>query len=218
MQRLGALDQVGALTPHGWRMSGIALPPRLAHMVLRAGALRPGRARRPASPPWWSSAVLAAGRWTWRPGSTASSATADQGARRRRPRPSLGYRGREASPPPAAPLSDALLLAEAWPERIAKARGPFGHFQLATGRGAHMEPTESLAKAPWLAVAELGGGEARDRILLSAELDPAELKNAFADRLTREARLEPDAGGRLRAKGGRRPRPAGAGRAPDRQP
>jgi len=49
-------------------------------------------------------------------------------------------------------------------------------------------------------VAELGGGEARDRILLAAELDPAELANAFADRLTREARLEPDAGGRLRAK------------------
>src|SRR6185437_3230696 len=56
------------------------------------------------------------------------------------------------------------------------------------------------AKAPWLAVAELGGGEARDRILLAAELDAAELKADFADRLTREARLERDAGGRLKAK------------------
>jgi ATP-dependent helicase HrpB len=62
-----------------------------------------------------------------------------------------------------------------------------------------MDATESLARAPWLAVAELGGGEARDRILLAAELDPAELRTAFAGRLTREARLTPDAGGRLRA-------------------
>jgi ATP-dependent helicase HrpB len=100
----------------------------------------------------------------------------------------------------APPLTDALLLAEAWPERIAKARGAAGHFQLASGRGAFMDPTESLAKAPWVAIAELGGGEARDRILLAAELDPAGLKAAFADRLTREARLERNAGGRLKAK------------------
>jgi ATP-dependent helicase HrpB len=99
-----------------------------------------------------------------------------------------------------SPLSDALLLAEAWPERIAKARGAPGQFQLATGRGAHMEAHEPLAKARWLAIAELGGGEARDRILLAAELDPVELKSAFAARLTREARLEPDSGGRLKAK------------------
>jgi ATP-dependent helicase HrpB len=63
-----------------------------------------------------------------------------------------------------------------------------------------MDAADTLAKAPWIAVAELGGGEARDRILLAAELDPAELRTAFSDRLTREARLEPDAAGRLRAK------------------
>jgi ATP-dependent helicase HrpB len=63
-----------------------------------------------------------------------------------------------------------------------------------------MDPTEPLARASWLSVAELGGGEARDRILLAAELDLGELQAAFADRLTREARLEPDAAGRLRAK------------------
>ncbi len=63
-----------------------------------------------------------------------------------------------------------------------------------------MDPAEPLARASWLAVAELGGGEARDRILLAAQVDPDELKVAFAGRLTREARLEPDAAGRLRAK------------------
>ena len=93
-----------------------------------------------------------------------------------------------------------MLIAEAWPERVAKTRGTDGQFQLAGGRGAHMDVAESLARAAWLAVGELGGGEARDRILLAAALDPEALRAAFADRLVREDRLEPDAGGRLRAK------------------
>jgi pimeloyl-ACP methyl ester carboxylesterase len=56
------------------------------------------------------------------------------------------------------------LLAEAFPERVAKARGKPGELLLASGRGAFLDPTEALAREPWLAVAELGGGDARDRI------------------------------------------------------
>ena len=198
LQRLGALDEGGALTEHGRRMASIALPPRLAHMVLRAAAS--GQAERAAR-----IAALVVERGLG--GRAVDLETRLDGFLRDR-----GPRARDAAglarrwtteaggASGAEALSDALLLAEAWPERIARARGPLGHFQLATGRGAHMDATEPLAKASWLAVAELGGGEARDRILLAAELDPAELKTAFAGRLTREARLEPDAGGRLRAK------------------
>jgi ATP-dependent helicase HrpB len=99
-----------------------------------------------------------------------------------------------------APLSDGLLLAFAYPERIARARGPQGEFQLSTGRGAFLEPTDALARETWLAVAELGGGERRDRILLAAPLDEAELLEAFAGQFTDEGRLEPSGAGRLRAK------------------
>src|SRR5205085_3775479 len=52
----------------------------------------------------------------------------------------------------------------------------------------------------WLAVAELGGGERRDRILLAAPLDEAELLSAFAGQLTEDDRLEESGAGRLRAK------------------
>src|SRR5579872_4339969 len=38
LQRLGALDSAGALTDHGRRMADLPLPPRLAHMLLAAGA------------------------------------------------------------------------------------------------------------------------------------------------------------------------------------
>jgi len=198
LQRLGALDAAGALTDHGRRMAAIALPPRLAHMVLRAAAS--GQAERAAR-----IAALAVERGLG--GRAVDLETRLDGfARDRGPRArdAAGLARRWAAEAgrasAAAPLGDALLLAEAWPERVAKARGAAGHFQLASGRGVFMEATEPLAKAPWLAIAELGGGEARDRILLAAELDPAELKTAFEDRLTREARLQRDAGGRLKAK------------------
>ncbi len=199
LQRLGALDDGGTLTGHGRRMADIALAPRLAHMVLRAAAS--GQAERAAR-----IAALAVERGLG--GRAVDLETRlDSFQRDRSPRArdaatlARRWAAEAGSATPTAPrLSDALLLAEAWPERIAKARGPLGQFQLASGRGVQMDATEPLAKAPWLAVAELGGGAARDRILLAAELEPTELKAAFADRLTREARLEPDTAGRLRAK------------------
>jgi len=198
LQRLGALDGDGTLTGHGGRMARIALAPRLAHMVLRAAAS--GQAERAAR-----IAALVVERGLG--GRAVDLETRLEGFQRdRTPRArdaaSLARRwaAEAGTASVSKPLSDALLLAEAWPERIAKARGPLGQFQLASGRGVQMDVTEPLAKAQWLAVAELGGGAARDRILLAAELDPAELKAVFADRLTSEARLEPDAAGRLRAK------------------
>ena len=197
LKRLGALDASGALTDHGRRMATIALPPRLAHMVLRGAASGQGE----------RASLIAAliverglgGRAVdlelrleaFRRDRSVRARDAAQLARR--------WASEAGGGEGAARLSDALLLAEAWPERIAKARGEPGHFQLASGRGVYVEPGDTLAKADWVAVAELGGGEARDRILLAAELDPSELKTAFADRLTREARLAPDAAGRLRA-------------------
>ncbi|HEY3799656.1 MAG TPA: ATP-dependent helicase HrpB [Caulobacteraceae bacterium] len=197
LQRLGALDASGAITPHGRRMSNIALPPRLAHMVLRGAASGQGeRAARIAA----LMVERGLGGRSADLETRLESFGRDRGPRARDAGQLAARWAREAGKASgAAPLSDALLLAEAWPERIAKARGAAGQFQLASGRGAHLEATESLAKAAWLAVAELGGGEARDRILLAAELDPAELTTTFADRLSRDASLVRDTGGRLRA-------------------
>ncbi len=100
----------------------------------------------------------------------------------------------------AAEVDDALLLAEAYPERIAKARGKPGEYLLASGRGVFLEPTDALARERWLAVGELGGGAARDRILLAAPLDEAALRVEFAGRLVSEEVIETEASGRLRAK------------------
>src|SRR5690606_27390286 len=39
LRRLGALDAAGRITPHGRRMAGLGVHPRLAHMLLRASDL-----------------------------------------------------------------------------------------------------------------------------------------------------------------------------------
>jgi ATP-dependent helicase HrpB len=76
----------------------------------------------------------------------------------------------------AADAGPAALLARAWPDRIARARGGAipGHFLLANGRGAMVDAADPLAKAAWLAVAELTGSAQQARILLAAPMDEAE--------------------------------------------
>jgi ATP-dependent helicase HrpB len=198
--RLQALDEAGGLTPHGRALAQLPLPPRLAHMVLKGAAL--GAGRRAAR-----IAALIAERGL-------GGADVDLGSRLRllehdrSPRAAdariladrwadQAVRAVKAS---GGGLDDGLLLAEAYPDRIAKARGAPGEFQLASGRGVHLDAGDALAREKWLAVGDLGDGGARDRILLAAPLDQDALLGAFADRLTTEAILEPDPRGRLKAR------------------
>ncbi|OYX30631.1 MAG: ATP-dependent helicase HrpB [Caulobacterales bacterium 32-69-10] len=198
LERLEALDAKGELTAHGRLLSRLPLPPRLAHMVaVGAASGAAGRAARIA-------AVL-----TERGlGGTGANLTdrlerfeADRGPRARDAR-SLADRWARAAGGEGRgqPPSDGILLAAAYPERLAKARGKPGEYRLASGRGVFVEPHEALAKEPWLAVGELGSGAARDRILLAAPLDQAEVEAAFAGRIETEDRLDPDTGGRFKAR------------------
>lgn len=198
LNRLQALDANGGLTAHGKALSNMPLAPRLAHMVARAAAS--GQAHRAAE----IAAVLSeqglGGRGVDLRGRLEGFGR-DRTPRARDARALAERWSRQAGKPSgAARLDDALLLAEAYPERVARARGKPGEYQLASGRGVYLEPTDALARETWLAVGELGGGEARDRILLAAPLDEESLRAAFADRLVAEDRLETTGGGKLRAK------------------
>jgi len=198
LNRLQALDANGGLTAHGKALSNMPLAPRLAHMVARAAAS--GQAHRAAE----IAAVLSeqglGGRGVDLRGRLEGFGR-DRTPRARDARALAERWSRQAGKPSGAePLDDALLLAEAYPERVARARGKPGEYQLASGRGVYLEPTDALARETWLAVGELGGGDARDRILLAAPLDEDALRAAFADRLVAEDRLETTGGGKLRAK------------------
>jgi ATP-dependent helicase HrpB len=196
--RLEALADDGVLTPHGRALADMPLSPRLAHMILKAAGT--GQAPRAAR----IAALIAERNLGGRDVDLRHRLEALARDRSPRAREALALADRWAGMAGVAvqgePLSDGLLLAFAYPERIARARGPQGEFRLVSGRGAFLDPSDALAREPWLAVAELGGGERRDRILLAAPLSEAELLDAFAGQLTTEDRLEESGAGRLRAK------------------
>src|SRR5256885_2559524 len=74
------------------------------------------------------------------------------------------------------------MLALAFPDRVARNRGN-GSFVLANGRGAAVEQTSALARAPYIAVGELTGTAASGRILLAAPISQAEIELHFADHI-----------------------------------
>ena len=74
------------------------------------------------------------------------------------------------------------MLAFAFPDRVARNRGN-GSFVLANGRGAAVEQTSSLARAPYIAVGELTGTAASGRILLAAPITQDEIEHHFADQI-----------------------------------
>ena len=196
--RLEALTPDGVLTAHGRALADMPLSPRLAHMILKAAAS--GQAARAAR----IAALIVERNLGGRDADLRHRLEGferDRGPRARDAK-ALADRWAGLAGPAgkAEPLSDGLLLAFAYPERIARARGPLGEFQLVSGRGAFLEATDALARETWLAVAELGGGERRDRILLAAPLEASEIEGAFIAQLTIEDRLEESGAGRLRAK------------------
>ncbi|WP_397401181.1 ATP-dependent helicase HrpB [Phenylobacterium sp.] len=197
LSRLDALDSQGVLTAHGHALSAVPLPPRLAHMVLKGADT--GQALRAAR----IAALITERGLGGRDVDLRHRLEGLDRDRSPRVRDARALADRwarfAAKAGDAEPLSDGLLLAFAYPERVARARGGQGEFQLVSGRGAFLEPTDALAREPWLAVAELGGGDRRDRILLAAPLDPAELA-AFEHQFEIEDRLEETGQGRLRAK------------------
>jgi ATP-dependent helicase HrpB len=191
---LGALDADGRITAEGKSLRALALPPRLARMIVdshRLGAgeeaadiaavlterglggdsvdldFRLDQFRRDRSQRATSARSLAQ-RW-------ASQVAATEGAPSS-PSPVAGE-GRGGGSP-----STGVMLAFAFPDRVARNRGN-GSFVLANGRGAAVDQASALARAPYIAVAELTGTAANGRILLAAPITQADIERHFADQI-----------------------------------
>jgi len=183
LNELGALDADGRITAEGRRLRALALPPRLARMIVdsndfgAAGAAsdvaavlterglggdsvdldaRLDQFRRDRSQRAQSARELSR-RW-------ASQVEASSGT---------GAKGE---------LSTGVILAFAYPDRVAKNRGN-GSCVLANGRGASVERGSALARAPYVAVGELSGTAAAGRILLAAPILQEEIELHFADHI-----------------------------------
>jgi len=198
LSELAALDDAGAPTKTGRAIARLPLPPRLAHMILQGAASgQASLAARIAAlitePGLGGRAVELADRL--------ERFVADRGPRARAAL-NMAQRWSELAPAAskAAPAEPGALLAAAFPDRIAKARGAVGEFQLSTGRGVYLDPASPLARESWLAVAELSGGATRDRILLAAPLSMSGLMHAAGGALRKErVRVETASGPRMQS-------------------
>lgn len=193
LTRLGALEADGGLSKHGLRLTRIPLSPRLAHMVAvasdRGDAMTGARIAAVLSEPGLGgNAVDLADRLSGLARDRTPRARDAMKLAERWARAAGGGSGRTVDP--------GLLLAEAFPERLAKARGKSGEFLLASGRGAMVEASDALARAPWLAVGDLGGGDVRDRIRLAAALDADTVETDLARLIAIEDRLVREPSGR----------------------
>ena len=174
---IGALDSAGRVTDEGKAIAKLALPPRLARMVIAAARQgHTGLASR--------IAVLLTERGLGGDGVDLAGRL-ERFAQDRSPRAEaarrladgLARRARALTGAPAGQGGDAgPLLAFAFPERIAKARGRRGEFLMANGRAGAVAPEDSLAGAQYLAVGEIVGRAAATRILIAAPLSLGEVE------------------------------------------
>lgn len=196
---LDALDADGRPTPHGRTVAGMPMPPRLAHMLVRAAERGLGRVAAEVVVLLSERGVggddpdLEVRRRRWR---------ADRGAKAQAAR-QLAERWARLAPDRAPPLAqaagqEACCVALAFPDRVARRRDASGGTWASVGGlGFRLDPASSLARAEWLAVAETQGSASGARILSAAPIDQSAVEALFADRITlvRAVTFDPATGG-----------------------
>jgi ATP-dependent helicase HrpB len=206
LQRLGALNEQGGITPEGRAMARLGVHPRLAHMLLRSRTLA-------AVPLAAQLAALLSERDLLRGGGgrdadvrtrlellsgeerAPSEARAVLERVRRSARElerSVARLGSAGSAGSEHALADAgLLLAFAYPDRIGRRRaGREGRYTLANGRGAVFAEAQPLARQELIVAVELDDRERDARILLAAPLERQRVLEQFADRIRRHEHVE----------------------------
>ena len=209
---LSALDAEGRITPHGRAMAALPMDPPLAHMLLYAAergaaqdaaqialllqerglggraedlAQRLDRWRGDRSGRAEASRKLAAG-WARRADGLRQAQpervfSPDPKSRPAQPEPVEGHK---QTPP------SAILLAEAFPDNVAKRRDSSGETWLAAGgRGFVLDPASPLARTEWLAVGEAQGQAKGARITGAMALSEAEVLRWLAHRVDKRPTL-----------------------------
>src|SRR5262249_54050013 len=188
LRELGAIDADGRITDEGRQLARLPLPPRLARMVVDGAAAGGGQLAAEIAAVV-SERGLGGDDVDLTPRFDAWRRDRSQRAQEAR---QMSRRWAAAVPFPAREpegLSPGLLLALAYPDRIARNRASgSGAFLLANGRGAAVDPASGLAREPFLAVAELAGTAGQGRVVLAAPIAISEIETLFPDRI--EAREE----------------------------
>lgn len=175
---LDALDSSGRLTKEGEAMRRFALPVRLAHMVAVADDV--------------STAAEIAVLLTER-GLGGNATDLEQRLSRFRVEKSPRAQSAKAMSARLAKSSGrhatssqsqiGRLLLSAYPDRVAKARGEYGRFVLANGRGAMLDPADPLARETFLVVADLQGKAQNTRISAASAVSESDIRDVLGERI-----------------------------------
>ena len=172
LRQLGALETSNRITDHGRAMAKLPLHPRLSHMVITAksplaaelAALISERDGLPRD-----SSVDVESRMMHVRGS----------ARERMKLVAKQIRDGAGIKTEGEDFSHGVLLALAYPDRIAQKRGALGRFRLASGAGAIVPAHDLLAKEDFIAVALLDGTQVDAKVHLAAVITRAEIMAHF---------------------------------------
>ena len=174
LKRLEAIDATGKITSLGRTMVKLPLHPRLAHMVVRGAS---------------TLAADLAAMLSERDG-LGRSAGADITSRLEQVRGPARDRLRQTAKQirqiagikdGPSELSAGVLVALAFPDRIAQRRGGDRRYRLSGGGGAILPEHDGLAVHDFLAVATTDGASGDQKIFLAAPLSLAEIENEFGD-------------------------------------
>jgi ATP-dependent helicase HrpB len=201
LRELDAVDGAGRATEHGRAIAPLAVHPRLAHMLLRAKQLR-------STSTACAIAALLGERDLFR--ADATLADADLRARlevisgsvvreqvdhatMHRIRTEMDRLMRALHMTGARdriePALAGLLIAFAYPDRIARRRGGHGRYLLRNGRGAMVDRRDPLGIEELLAIAAIDGREPESRIFLAAPLSRDELETHFGEQIVTEREM-----------------------------
>lgn len=209
LRQLDALDPAGGLTAAGRALAALPVHPRLGYMMRRGAALGQGATACAIAALLEDRDMLAGGgarsadlrlRLEVLQALQAGRRWRDAGLQVREPAARRALRlaerwrrlmaVREAEIEPAAA---GLLLAFAYPDRVARRRpGEAPRFVLSNGRGATLPAADPLAGEPFLAVAEIDGAGAEGGIFLAAPLSAAEIDAHLAGRIEETVSIDWD--------------------------
>jgi ATP-dependent helicase HrpB len=207
---LGALDASGSATPHGRAMAALPVHPRIAHMLISARSKGAGALACDVA------AILGERDFLRGTGAPADADIEIRLELMHAPAPPRSVFGAEVDVPLVrraiaesaalrrelgiksdtgnAGVSAGVVLALAYPDRIAQSRGDSSgaRFLLRNGRGATLTHPQGLSAAQHLVAATLDGDAQSARIFLGASLTRAEIEAHFSDQMETDRVVEWD--------------------------
>ena len=188
---LGAINDNGDITPLGKRMSALPCHPRIARMIIGTADSRPTQSQSPHLKSLACDIAAVLEEKDPMGDSAGTDLTLRLSAMRRARRDKQQGRWKRIiqiateyhrmahaneDNRDMAPEEVGLLVAYAYPERVARSVDSIGGYRLASGDNVRLEQTDQMTAHPWLAIASLYNTPGTTgRVFLAAPLNPDDL-------------------------------------------